>query len=91
MDILPTLIAFCKAKMPVKKIDGVDMSKVLLGDENATPRDAFVYYYDNNNLKAIRNGEWKLIFPCISQTYSLPATIGRDGYPGKYGSDSVHL
>ena len=91
MDILPTLVDVCKAKMPAKKIDGVDMIKVLLGDKTATPRDVFVYYYDKDNLKAIRNGEWKLVFPCISQTYGPPATIGHDGYPGKYGSDSVHL
>ncbi len=91
MDILPTLVDFCKAKMPVKKIDGVDISKVLLGDNATNPRDIFVYYYDINNLKAIRNQEWKLVFPCTSQTYGPPATIGRDGYPGKYSSDSVHL
>jgi arylsulfatase A-like enzyme len=91
MDILPTLVGFCKATRPDKKIDGVDMSKVLLGDENENPRKMFVYYYDKDNLKAIRNQNWKLVFPCISQTYGSPATIGRDGFPGKYGTDSVQL
>jgi arylsulfatase len=62
-----------------------------MGIPNANPRDEFVYYYDQNNLKAIRKGYWKLVFPAISQTYGKPGAIGGDGFPGKYGSDSVQL
>ena len=91
MDVLPTLVKICKTKMPVKKIDGVDFTEVLFGNTKANPRDEFVYYYDRNNLKAIRKGDWKLVFPCISQTYNSPATIGKDRHPGKYGTDSVRL
>lgn len=91
MDILPTVVNVCSAAMPVKKIDGVNFTMVLMGDTRATPRDEFVYYYDKNSLKGIRKGNWKLVFPCISQTYNSPATIGKDRYPGKYASDSVHL
>jgi arylsulfatase len=91
MDILPTLANICDAKQPLKKIDGVDIIDLLNGKPNANPRDEFVYYYDKNNLKAIRKGNWKLVFPCISQTYNSPATIGKDGFPGKYGTDSVRL
>lgn len=91
MDVLPTLASICAAKLPVKKIDGVNISSVLFGKPGADPRENFVYYYDKNNLKAIRNNTWKLVFPCISQTYGKPGAIGHDGYPGKYGSDSVHL
>lgn len=86
MDVLPTLMDVCNAKMPVKKIDGIDFAKVLMGDTHSNPRSEFVYYYDINNLKAIRKGMWKLVFPHTSQTYSTPATIGHDRYPGKYGS-----
>ncbi len=91
MDILPTVVKFCGAKMPEKKIDGVDFGAILAGDEKANPRAEFAYYYDKNNLKGIRKGYWKLNFPCVSQTYGPPATIGADGYPGKYATDSVHL
>jgi len=77
--------------MPVKKIDGIDFTQILLGDSKASPRDEFVYYYDINNLKAIRKGKWKLVFPATSQTYGPPATIGADRYPGKYGSAEVTL
>ncbi|MBZ5858402.1 sulfatase family protein [Flavihumibacter profundi] len=91
MDILPTLVDLCQAKMPANKIDGLDFSKLILGDENYIARDEFAYYYDRNNLKAIRKGQWKLVFPATSQTYGPPATIGRDGFPGKYGTDTVKL
>jgi arylsulfatase A-like enzyme len=83
MDILPTLANICQAKMPEKKIDGYDFTSVLLGNRTVHPRDEFVYYYNVNNLKAIRKGNWKLVFPANSQTYGPPATIGADRYPGK--------
>ena len=91
MDILPTVADICKTSLPSQKIDGVNILDLLKGKPNANPRDEFVYYYDINNLKAIRKGNWKLVFPAISQTYAKPAAIGRDGFPGKYGSDSVKL
>ncbi|MEO6916191.1 MAG: sulfatase [Chitinophagaceae bacterium] len=91
MDVLPTLMNICSAKMPVKKIDGLDFTKVLAGDKNANPRDEFAYYYDLNNLKAIRKGVWKLVFPANSQTYGPPATIGADRYPGKYAAVDVPM
>jgi arylsulfatase len=91
MDLLPTLVSICKAKMPVKKIDGVNILPLLKQEKNANPRDEFVYYYDRNNLKCIRKGQWKLTFPCVSQTYKKATAIGYGGWPGKYASDSVRL
>jgi arylsulfatase len=91
MDVLPTLVDICGAKMPLAKIDGVDFKSVLLGETGANPRNEFVYYYDKNNLKAIRKGKWKLMFPHNSQTYGPPASIGGNRYPGKYGSMEVPL
>jgi arylsulfatase len=91
MDILPTLVNISKAKMPVRKIDGIDFSQVLNGNTQVNPRDEFAYYYDRNNLRAVRKGKWKLVFPTTSQTYGQPATIGSDRYPGKYGTIKVPL
>lgn len=91
MDILPTLVTLTGAKMPVNKIDGVDFSKLILGDPDYTARDEFAYYYDVNNLKAIRKGPWKLVFPASSRTYGVPGTIGRDGFPGETGTENVQL
>jgi arylsulfatase len=91
MDFLPTIVNICGAKQPAKKIDGVDIISLLKQQQGANPRDEFAYYYDRCNLKGIRKGQWKLVFPNISQTYKRASAIGYDGWPGKYASDSVKL
>jgi arylsulfatase len=91
MEILPTLVSLCGAPSPEKKIDGINMANVLVGKSAEIGRNEFVYYYDKNNLKAIRNERFKLVFPAQSQTYGPPAQLGKDGFPGKYGVDSVKL
>ncbi len=91
LDLLPTIVDICKAKMPLQKIDGVNIKELFLAKRDINPRKDFVYYYDRNNLKAIRDSRWKLVFPSRSQTYNSPATIGIEGFPGKYATDTVHL
>ncbi len=91
MDILPTLVKFCSAPSPSQKIDGINLSEMLLGRSKESGRKEFVYYYDKNNLKAIRNERFKLVFPANSQTYGPPAFPNLNGFPGKYGTDSVKL
>lgn len=91
MDLLPTLMNICGAKLPAQKIDGVDLGPLFQQKPGANPRDEFVYYYDRCSLKGIRKGQWVLTFPSMSQTYKKLAAIGGDGYPGKYSTDSVRL
>ena len=91
MDLMPTLVSICNAKLPTKKIDGVNILPLLEQKTDTDPRTDFVYYYDEKNLKAVRSGQWKLVFPCTSRTYNRPGAIGADGYPGKYFDDSVSL
>ena len=91
MDLLPTIASICQSRMPVQKIDGLNMMDLLLERPAKHPRQEFAYYYDRNNLKAVRSASWKLVLPCISQTYGKPEAIGKDGYPGKYSTDSVTL
>lgn len=91
IDVLPTLVNLTHSNTSQKKIDGVDLTALLMGDTKTNPRDEFVYYYDKNSLKGIRKGEWKLVFPSTSQTYGKPGAIGADGFPGKYGTQEVSL
>jgi len=90
LDILPTLVSVSQGNKPVKKIDGINILPLLLQQSGANPRDEFVYYYDTNNLKAVRKRNWKLVFPHITNTYkkTLP---GKDGWPGKLVTDTVKL
>jgi len=82
IDILPTLAAITNSPLPEKKIDGVNILPLLLGDEKANPRETFLYYYRKNSLEAVRKGNWKLVFAHPGRTY-IGFKPGVDGFPGK--------
>lgn len=90
IDILPTLATLARAKMPQKKIDGVDIFKLLKGDKTANPRNQLYYYYHKNDLEAVREGWWKLVFPHTYRSYEnvLPKD---DGFPGEYNKGVTGL
>ncbi|HPT30500.1 MAG TPA: sulfatase-like hydrolase/transferase, partial [Prolixibacteraceae bacterium] len=69
LDILPTIAEVTGAPLPEKKIDGVSILPLMKGDPDANPRKAFWYYYRKNNLEAVTNGDWKLVFPHPGRTY----------------------
>jgi arylsulfatase len=81
IDILPTLAVLTNSPLPEKKIDGVNILPLLLGDENANPRESFLYYYRKNSLEAVRKGDWKLVFAHPGRTY-IGFKPGSDGFPG---------
>lgn len=64
MDLLPTFAKLAGGQPPTQnKIDGHDISPLLLGEANAkSPYEAF-YYYDQKELQAVRSGPWKLFLP----------------------------
>ena len=82
IDLLPTFAEITHSDLPKKKIDGVSILPLLLGDVNANPRETFLYYYRKNNLEGIRNGNWKLVFAHPGRTYH-GFQPGTDGFPGK--------
>jgi arylsulfatase A-like enzyme len=63
IDLLPTIAALTNTPLPSQnKIDGLDASNLLLGDENAqSPRDEFLYYTSRGAIEGIRQGKWKLL------------------------------
>ncbi len=64
MDLLPTFIAMAGAQLPNdRRLDGRDISPLMLGEPGArSPHEAF-YYYQETHLDAVRSGAWKLVFP----------------------------
>lgn len=82
IDLLPTFAEITHSDLPKKKIDGVSILPLLLGEVNANPRKTFLYYYRKNNLEGIRNGNWKLVFAHPGRTYH-GFEPGTDGFPGK--------
>lgn len=82
IDILPTLAAITGASLPEKKIDGVSILPLLLGDYEATPRHNFYYYYQANSLEGVQKDHWKLVLPHRGISY-VGVAPGKDGWPGK--------
>lgn len=90
IDLLPTVAALCDADLPEKKIDGVDISSLMMHEKDANPRDHFVYYYRKNSLEAVRKGPWKLVFPHVHRTYKKNSP-GYDGWPGPQPNDTAQF
>lgn len=90
IDILPTLAALTGAGLPALPIDGVSILPLLQGENNVSPRSHFLYYFRENDLEAVRDERFKLVFPHTHETYQgyLP---GEDGYPGKRGTADIGL
>ena len=82
IDFLPTFAEIAGAPLPKNKIDGVSVLPLIKGEDGANPRESFVYYYNKNDLEAVTDGMFKLVFPHKYVTYGAYAP-GNDGQPGK--------
>ena len=61
IDLLPTIASLTKTPLPSdKKIDGLDISKLLTSDEKS-PRNEFVYYTSRGDVQGLRQGKHKLL------------------------------
>ena len=87
IDILPTLADIAEAPLPQNQIDGLSLYPLLKGETTDSPRKSFYYYYRNNNLEAVQDGQWKLVFPHPGRTYE-GFEPGKDGMPGKVNENS---
>ena len=61
MDILPTFVGLAGGTLPTdRKIDGGNIFPLLSGDKGAKSPHNYFDYYLNDDLCAIREGDWKL-------------------------------
>ena len=81
IDLLPTFAEISGAKLSNNKVDGVSLLPLIKGDKDAKPRASFVYYLNKNDLEAVTDGEFKLVFPHKYATYG-EHNPGNDGMPG---------
>lgn len=82
IDLFPTFAEISGAPLPTRKIDGVSILSLMEGKPGANPRESFVYYYNKNDLEAVTDGMFKLVFPHKYTTYGAYEP-GNDGQPGK--------
>ena len=68
MDLLPTFARLAGTRPPDdRRIDGHDIRPLLFGRKGATsPYEAF-FYYDRDQLQAVRSGQWKLYLPLTNK------------------------
>jgi arylsulfatase A len=73
IDLLPTFVKLAGAEVPTdRKIDGADLTPLLLGRKKESPREAH-YYFSGNRLEAVRAGPWKLAIAPQQEGTGQPA------------------
>jgi hypothetical protein len=83
IDMLPTIARLIGGRLPDHKIDGLDISDVILGKSVNSPHAVLWFDYGSNNLEALRSGKWKLELPRRDSSLNgRPG--GRGGIPAKY-------
>lgn len=91
IDLLPTIANQIGARLPDHKIDGLDIWPLLSAQPGAkSPHSAYFFYYQQNELQALRSGKWKLMLPHGSRTMRGQKN-GSDGKPGKYAMEQIGL
>lgn len=86
IDLLPTIASAIGATAP--PVDGVSILPMLTSN-SAAPARTLAFYYNSNDLQALRSGKWKLILPHSYRTLNGPA--GSGGTPGNYTMVSTNL
>ena len=62
IDVLPTIAAITKTPLPTDRtIDGLDVSKLWMGQVDQSPRSEFLHYTSRGDLEGLRQGDWKLL------------------------------
>ncbi len=78
IDLLPSLAALVGAKLPEGRIlDGRDIGPLLAGEAGAaSPHEAF-YYYQMDQLQAVRSGKWKLCLAMADKKRNWGKSLGK--------------
>jgi arylsulfatase A-like enzyme len=80
MDLLPTISHIVNGKLPDVKLDGHNIYDMLTGKTANSPYEVF-YYYQLEQLQAIRKGPWKLHLPLDSMYGNFHQAEIVDGRP----------
>ena len=67
IDVLPTLVKMAGGAVPADRvIDGKDVWPLLSGKSKESPHES-LFYFNSNNLIAVRSGQWKLLIKAQGQ------------------------
>ncbi|MGZ8899493.1 MAG: sulfatase family protein, partial [Limisphaerales bacterium] len=84
IDLFPTIAALVGAELPEHRIDGKNIWPLIEGARGAkSPQEGYFFYYNANDLLAVRSGEWKLVVPHEYRTLNGKPG-GTNGIPTRY-------
>lgn len=84
MDVMPTFAKMAGAALPAgRTIDGRDVGPLLRGDENAKSPHEYFFYYQKEQLQAVRDARWKLYLP-LKQKLTLGKSVSGPTAPALY-------
>ncbi|MCT1529383.1 sulfatase [Sphingobacterium daejeonense] len=88
MDIYATIAELSNFKGQKNQIDGISFLDQISDSKAPAHRQSMYYYYNKNDLEAVRYKNWKLVFPHKSRSYEgiLP---DNDGFGGKYNEHEI--
>lgn len=90
IDVFPTFAELLRLPPAAvdRPIDGRSIWPLLSGTSKEPAQEAYLFYFNKNELQAMRSGPWKLVFPHTyrSMTGQVP---GQDGLPGQYVNRKV--
>lgn len=88
IDILPTIAEITGSVLPAMKIDGKNVWDVWSGNSSEGPQKAYFFYYNDNQLYAVRYKNWKMYFP-----HKFPSLNGKpggkNGLPARYETNTI--
>ncbi|MEL7500294.1 MAG: sulfatase [Planctomycetota bacterium] len=83
IDILPTIATWIDGELPTHKIDGLDISSLMFEEGKTSPHSHFACFYGGGQLQAIRDRQFKLVFPHRYRSMDGKPG-GTDGKPNPY-------
>ena len=81
MDLYVSFARLGGAPLPTTKLDGADVTPLLLGEKGAKGRETF-WFYSGEELHAVRVGDWKLHLP--HEYLAVAAAPGKGGKPSSW-------
>lgn len=87
IDLLPTAVHLAGGRVPEEpRIDGRDLSPVLLGKTKQSPREAH-FYFSGYTLQAVRQGPWKLALTPQAENLGAKPANADEKQPRLYNLD----
>ena len=75
IDLLPTICAITGAKLPINKIDGINVLSVLKNLPMPELNNRFYYYHKSQEFLGVQQGNWKYLAPSTYNEILLPGIL----------------